>query len=75
MLENVDNKTKKPIWPSNSNTQLKIQSRPRNGNDQYLEIFFTEEYIALSLSKVSMVENIRLGIEDLQIIRHKATIV
>ena len=34
-----------------------------------------EEYIALSLSKVSMVENIRLGIEDLQIIRHKATIV
>ena len=44
-------------------------------NDQYLQIFLTEEYIALSLSKVSMVENIRLGIEDLQIIRHKATIV
>ena len=35
----------------------------------------TEEYIALSQSEVSMVENIRLGIEDLQIIRHKATIV
>ena len=69
MQKKVDNKTKKPIWPSNSNTTqdtISLQGR---------EIFLPEEYIALSLSKVSMVENIRLGIEDLQIIRHKATIV
>ena len=41
----------------------------------YKFINYTEEYIALSLSQLSMVENIRLGTEDLQIIRHKATIV
>ena len=69
MQKKNGNKTKKPIWPSNSHTTLDtISLRAR-------KFFFAEEYIALSLSKVSMVENIRLGIEDLQIIRHKATIV
>ena len=57
-------------------SQPKLQFLQRKENYQYYKSCpGTEEYIALSLSKLSMVGNIRLGIEDLQIIRHKATIV